>query len=239
MEIRQGELAELLQSRNLVLDEKTLLSMERLARRLLEENRRTNLTAVRDYSDVLVRHYLDSLAPVVEGWRVPEGEGCDVGTGAGFPGLVFVLLRPDVEWTLFDSKHNKIKWLMAIQKEFGLPNAAIVQQRAEELGRDSRHRERYDLCLARAVARGTVMLEYCLPLVRVGGELWSWQGEDYAPGTWGEALRTLGGEVVETLEYVLPRQRTSTRRRVVRIRKCCPTPDRFPRRTGIPKKRPL
>ena len=153
--------------------------------------------------------------------------------------MVFALVRREKEWTLVESKTSKYRWLYTILDELRLSNVAVVQGRVEVLGHEPGHRERYGLCLARAVAKGPVMLEYGLPLVKVGGELWCWQGEDYSPDSWREALRLLGGEVGETLRYVLRTEESAKKKQLVRILKTCSTPERFPRRTGIPKKRPL
>lgn len=221
------------------LDKETSVALEHLAQRLLEENRKRNLTAIQDYDGIVIRHYLDCLMPWTKGWKIPEGRGCDIGTGAGFPGLVYALMKRDQSWTLVESKANKISWLRDISAELALSNVTLVRSRAEVLGRDPAHRERYDLCLARAVAKGTVMLEYSLPLLRVGGELWTWQGEDCRPEMWEGALRQLGGELKDRMEYVLPESKPARRKQVLRVVKRHSTPEGFPRRTGIPQKRPL
>ena len=232
-------LAQKLERQGVKLDRAVTAALEHMARRLLEENRKRNLTAIRDYEGILVRHYLDCLMPWMKGWKIPEGRGCDIGTGAGFPGLVFALLRRDQPWTLVESKLSKFSWLCEISKELGLSDVTLVRSRAEVLGRDPAHRESYALCLARAVAKGTVMLEYSLPLLEVGGELWTWQGEDCRPEMWGDALRQLGGELGDRIEYVLPESNPSGQKQVIRVVKRHSTPEGFPRRTGIPRKRPL
>jgi len=234
-----GALAQHLECQGVKLDAAFAAALEHLARRLLEENRKRNLTAIRDYEGILVRHYLDCLMPWVRGWKIPKGRGCDIGTGAGFPGLVYALMKRDQSWTLVESKINKISWLRDISAELALSNVTLAHGRAEALGRDPAHRERYDLCLARAVAKGTVMLEYSLPLLGVGGELWTWQGEDCRPELWEDVLRQLGGELKDRMDYVLPESKPAGRKQVLRVVKRYSTPEGFPRRTGIPQKRPL
>ena len=237
--VEKASLGDILSRQGYMLDKVPLKALEKLAVLLQRESRTTNLTAVEGYEDILVRHILDSLMPVVRGWQVPRGRGCDVGTGAGFPGLVYALIGEGESWELIDSKKNKIKWIQSAIEELGLDRVVPVRARVEELGRAPEHREQYDLCLARAVAVGTVMLEYCLPLVKVGGELWTWQGESFRSSDWIEALATLGGDLSDEVEYTLPGWERGGKKRVIRICKSSATPERFPRRTGIPKKRPL
>jgi len=222
-----------------MLDITALHSLDRLAHLLLEENRKTNLTAIRTYEEVISRHFMDSLRPFEWGWKAPEGPGCDIGTGAGFPGLIHALLDPSRTWSLVETVGKKVDWLTLAGRELGLKNLLLLRVRAELLGRDPEHRERYGLCLARAVAPGPVMLEYALPLLQVGGELWAWQGINFHPAEWENALHLLGGEMTEISDYNLPNDDPGEGRKLVRIHKIHPTPDAYPRKVGIPSKRPL
>ncbi len=222
-----------------MLDATALHSLDRLAHLLLEENRKTNLTAIRTYEEVISRHFMDSLIPFERGWKAPEGPGCDIGTGAGFPGLIHALLDPSRTWTLVETVGKKVDWLTLAGQELGLKNLLLLRVRAELLGRDPEHRERYGLCLARAVAPGPVMLEYALPLLQIGGELWAWQGSNFNPAEWENALHLLGGEMTEISGYTLPNEDPGEGRRLVRVHKTHPTPDAYPRKVGIPSKRPL
>lgn len=222
-----------------ILDATALHSLDRLARLLLEENRKTSLTAIRTYKEVISRHFLDSLMPFERDWKVPEGPGCDIGTGAGFPGLIHALLDPSRAWTLVETVGKKVDWLALAGRELNLKNLLLLRTRAELLGRDPEHRERYGLCLARAVAPGPVMLEYALPLLRVGGELWAWQGGRFNAVQWENALHLLGGEIAEIAEYTLPDEDPGEGRKLVRVQKTCPSPEAYPRKVGIPSKRPL
>jgi 16S rRNA (guanine527-N7)-methyltransferase len=190
----------------IILDENVIQSLDHLARLLLEENRKTNLTAIRTYEEVISRHFLDSLKPFEWGWKAPEGPGCDIGTGAGFPGLIHALIEPSRTWSLVETVGKKLDWLALAGRELGLQNLLLLRVRAELLGRDLEHREQYGLCLARAVAPGPVMLEYALPLLRVGGELWTWQGDGFTSVQWENALRLMGGEISEISAYTLPNE---------------------------------
>lgn len=221
------------------LDTTTIHSLDRLAHLLLEENRKTNLTAIRTYEEVGTRHFLDSLMPRRWGWEAPEGPGCDIGTGAGFPGLIHALIDPSRTWALVETVGKKVDWLALAGRELDLKNLLLLRVRAERLGRDPLHREHYGLCLARAVAPGPVMLEYALPLLRVGGELWAWQGSSFTSVPWKNALHLLGGEISEIKAYKLPDEDPGENRKLIRVRKTRPTPEAYPRKVGIPSKRPL
>jgi 16S rRNA (guanine527-N7)-methyltransferase len=213
--------------------------MDLLVCRLLEENLKTNLTAVRTYEGIVIRHLVDSWMPLRLGWNVPGRQAADIGTGAGFPGLILALFYPDVHWTLVESVGKKVNWLDTIKIDSELQNVTLVQQRAEETGKREDFRESFNLIVSRAVAPPPVMLEFCLPLVKPGGQLWAWQGEDFNSQHWQPVLKELGGEVMEVQEYLLPGEGAGPRRHLVKMGKTDPTPDRYPRRVGIPAKRPL
>lgn len=234
----EKDLQDLLLRQGIVLDATVIQKYSTFALRLLQANEQVNLTAIRKMEDVFVRHFLDCLMPLKWGWRLPSGLCCDIGTGGGFPGLVYAILTENSCWTMVDSIMNKIKWIETIVMELELDHVIPLQSRAEKMGQEARYRESFDYCLTRAAAKGTVMLECCLPLVRIGGELWTWQGEDFEPKEWEDTLKVLGGSLETVMEYRLPGE-SSSKKFVVRILKVSPTPDRYPRRVGIPAKRPL
>lgn len=211
-------------------------------RELVDWNERFNLTAITDWEGILVRHFLDSLSclkalprkSLVAGARV-----IDVGTGAGFPGLPLKLVCPEMQLTLLEATGKKVTYLEHVVRVLGLKGVKIVHGRAEELGHDPAHRERYDWALARAVAEMPVLAEYLLPLVRVGGAILAQKGEGAAAEVHGAeaAITTLGGRVRQLVPVEL-RGLAETRHLIV-VDKVAATPENYPRRPGVPKKRPL
>ncbi len=224
------------------LNERHLSAFETYHHELIDWNQRFNLTAVTDPEGVYVRHFLDSLSCLK---AVPSSELAtgarviDVGSGAGFPGLPLKIVCPDMRLTLLEATGKKVRFLAHLVATMGLERVAVLHERAEELGRASRHREQYDWALARAVAEMPVLAEYLLPLVRVGGGVLAQKGERAAAEVQEAtaAIRTLGGRV-RRLVPVEIRGLAETRYLVV-LDKVAATSDRYPRRTGVPSKRPL
>ncbi|MFO7171750.1 MAG: 16S rRNA (guanine(527)-N(7))-methyltransferase RsmG [Bacillota bacterium] len=206
-----------------------------------EWNRLVNLTGITDLGEMVVKHTLDSAAllgrvPVSPGMRV-----LDVGTGAGFPGVVLGLLVPGVRLSLLDSLQKRCRFLEHLCQVLwpGDREVEVLWGRAEEWGHRPGYREAYDLVTARAVAEMRVLAELCLPFVRVGGRFVALKG----PGGRQEvaeaarALATLGGEVTGLWEVTLPAG--AGERLLVEVTKVRPTPALYPRRPGVPEKRPL
>jgi len=212
---------------------------ERLARfaaLLVEANRTANLTRITHPGEMAVKHVIDSMTALLVGtW--PEGAAvCDVGTGGGLPGIVLGLVRRDLKVTMVDSVAKKLAAVREITRELGL-DARVIHARAEELGRDRAHRERYQVVVARAVASLPTLAELCLPLVEVGGQFVAMKGRDAELAAGGYAVERLGGRVVQTLTLSLPgEQGERTLLAVAKVRNC---PAEYPRRPGIPEKRPL
>lgn len=211
------------------------------ARRLLEENRRTNLTSTRDREGVYRRHFAESLAIVrlIEDRNVELSPMIDVGAGAGFPGLPIKIARPDVELTLLEATGKKIRFLEAMVSELGLSGVRVIQGRAEDIAREPEHRERYRLTLARAVAPLPALLELTLPFLSTGGVLVAPKGSalEREVNTSPNALATLGGEIEATV--ALEMAAGGPKQTLVIVRKIGITPDQYPRRAGMPAKRPL
>jgi 16S rRNA (guanine527-N7)-methyltransferase len=219
-------------------------ALDRYAARVLAENERAGLTSAGTNRDAIyARHFAESFAllealesrrEMTSGARV-----IDIGSGAGFPGLPIAIVRPQLEITLLEATAKKADFLRAIVAELSLENIAVVQARAEEAGRDPAHREAYDVALARAVAPLPVLLELAVPFLKVGGILAAPKGSAAPRETAGasKALAELGSEIVEAVP--LPVEVTGPIPTLVLVRKLAPTLDRYPRRTGIPKKRPL
>lgn len=224
------------------------LSGEQLAqfaaytRLLAAGNQRANLTAITDPDAVQARHYLDSLTAVLALRDWPDGARViDIGAGAGFPGLPLKIVFPGIRLTLADSVGKKTAFLQDLAAQLGLDDVEILTARAEELGRAASCRGRFDIALARGVARMPTLLEYALPLCRVGGRLLAWKGQDGPAEAQGahQALRELKGAVAgahsaDPVSPPLPPQRW-----LITVMKTAPTPGRYPRRTGVPAKQPL
>lgn len=205
---------------------------------LIETNKVMNLTAITDYDGVAVKHFADSAAihNVYDMTKVRTV--IDVGTGAGFPGIVLKIIYPWIEILLLDSLNKRVNFLNRVIDALGLKNIHAVHGRAEDIAHNNLYREKYDLCVSRAVAGLPVLSEYCLPFVRTGGAFVSYK----ASGCHQEicdaenAIRLLGGSLTNATEYNLESELV---RIFVIIDKIKPTPSKYPRKAGIPSKEPL
>ena len=205
---------------------------------LAEWNRKMDLTSVPE-EEIPLRHLGDSLLPVFSYPELfPSGASlADVGTGAGLPGLPIAIVRTDLQVTLIESMRKRCEFLSAVRETLGLPNVRVLCVRAEEAGRDTTLRERFDRTVSRAVAAAPVLLEYLLPLTKIGGSALCWKGpgapQEAQDGR--EAALLLGGGELSLLPVSYPGEE----RYLLRADKVSGTPDRYPRRPGIPGKRPL
>jgi 16S rRNA (guanine527-N7)-methyltransferase len=213
-------------------------------------NQRFNLTAVTKYEHVQIRHFLDSLSCLLAvgsskggrwwpGVPAPGVRAIDVGSGAGFPGLPLKILHPRLNLTLLEATGKKAEFLKHAVAHLELGKVAVIHGRAEELGQDETHRENYDLVLARAVADLPVLVEYLLPLCRLGGKCIAQKGisahEELTASQY--AISLLGGEVHYVVPVELPG--LAETRHLVIINKVARTPQKYPRRPGTPGKHPL
>lgn len=200
---------------------------------LSENNKNFNLTAVDDENGVITRHFADSLLPL-EANMIKSGCLCaDVGSGAGFPGLPLAIMCPEAQFVLMDSIGKRVAFLEKVIAAVGLTNCSAVCIRAEDAAHCPEYRERFDVVVSRAVSRLSVLCELCLPLVKVGGiasPLKSVSALDELKGA-ENAIRLTGGE--------FRRLYGTDERNIVIIEKIAQTPERFPRRAGVPEKRPL
>lgn len=206
---------------------------------LLDWNEKFNLTAIRDADGVRVKHFLDSLTCLQEMKSLPPNRLIDVGTGAGFPGIPLKILFPSMRLTLVESVGKKAVFCTHMAEVLKLENVEVLTLRAEEVGQLSTHREKYDWALARAVANLPILLEYLLPLVRVGGAVLAQKGETaHAEAQAAEkASRILGGRLKHVTALTLPG--VVEERFLVVYDKVAATPPQYPRRVGIPTKNPL
>lgn len=210
------------------------------ARELLIWNERINLTAIREPADIIRKHFLDSLTCTFA-WREmePPASLIDIGTGAGFPGIPLKILMPGLRLTLVESIGKKADFCRHIVDTLLLENVEVITARAEEIGAQDTHREMYDAATARAVAQLNILAEYLLPLVRVGGFAIAQKGNT-APAESQQANRAitiLGGVIRPLIPVTLPRVEEA--RYLVVMKKIKPTPAAYPRRVGIPSRKPL
>ena len=206
---------------------------------LLEWNSRYNLTAIRDPQEIRARHFLDSLTCLIAMRGTPMERVIDVGSGAGFPGIPLKIACPDMQLTLLESIGKKADFCRQVVQSLILKAVSVISGRAETLGQASDHRQRYDWALARAVAVMPVLAEYLLPLVKIGGHALAMKGES-APveaQSAENALRLLGGSLRQLIPVTLPS--VVEERYLVVVDKTASTPAAYPRRVGIPAKRPL
>ena len=204
---------------------------------LVDWNRKMNLTAIVDYEEVQVKHFLDSLTLTMVLSDTPA-KVVDVGTGAGLPGIALKIAYPNIELTLIDSTQKKALFLDHIVDVLKLDGVQVVTGRAEELAHDAQYREHFDAVLARGVAKLASLAELTLPFCAVGGAF-------IAMKTWppdaevdeaGRAINVLGGRLRQIVRIGLGGLQD---RSLVVIDKVKPTPEKYPRRSGVPQKRPL
>lgn len=222
---------------------------------LIEKNKVMNLTAVTDPDQVELKHFIDSLAGVpfiqkkwkshfanADGTMEENGKMeisiIDIGTGAGFPGLPMAFVLPNVRFVLTDSLNKRIGFIQDVVSTLGLSNVEAVAGRAEDLGQAG-YREQFDFCVSRAVADMSVLLEYCLPFVKVGGYAILYKSGDYEEELEKSqyAMKLLGGELSEVNEFALGE--SDARRSLILVYKAMETPSKYPRRAGKPSKTPL
>lgn len=212
--------------------------LEIYAKELKEWNEKINLTAITDDEGIAVKHFIDSLM-LLKYVDIPENSKIiDVGTGAGFPGLVIAAARPDVKVTLLDSTGKKLKVVNDIGEKMGLSNYEILNMRAEEAGQKKEYRELYDFATARAVAELRVLSEYCLPFVKQNGYFISMKGAlaDKEIENAFTALKTLSGKIEEKYSFNLC---DAGERNIIKIKKISQIPTKYPRVSAQIAKKPL
>ncbi len=211
--------------------------LNKYAEMLAETNKMFNLTAITEPDDITVKHFADSLS-VFKYADFPEGSSViDVGTGAGFPGLVMLLVRPDLKVTFLDGTKKKLSFIDSVLSETGV-EGKILHGRAEEFGKKEEYREKYDFAAARAVANLTSLSEYCLPFVKVGGSFISMKGASSDEEIDGakKAISVLGGKIEADNVFNLVE---NTPRRIIIIRKKSQTPIKYPRASAKIAKSPI
>ncbi|SEK76153.1 16S rRNA (guanine527-N7)-methyltransferase [Pseudobutyrivibrio ruminis] len=223
---------------NLTLDDKQINQLDLFYEMLVEKNKVMNLTAITEFDEVIVKHFADSLSI---GKVMPSNINtvCDLGTGAGFPGIPMAIVYPNIQFTLIDSLNKRIKFLQEVVDALGLKNVTLIHARAEEAGRNKLYREHFDLVVSRAVANISTLSEYCLPLVKLNGYFISFKSGDIKEevSLSENAIQKLGGSMEEPVYFSLPD--TDISRSFIIIDKKKSTPKAYPRKAGTPSKEPL
>ncbi|MDP2691298.1 MAG: 16S rRNA (guanine(527)-N(7))-methyltransferase RsmG [bacterium] len=213
--------------------------LDRLADLFLEWNQKLNLSSIRNREGVLVKHILDSLLILPFGLIKPKDRVLDLGTGGGFPGLALAIAYPEANFTLVDATAKKISAVQDIIRQLNLKNARTLTGRAEELGRSRQLREHFDVVVARALAGFPTLLEYCMPFVKPRGKFIAYQGPELAE-SWMEhqkVAQELDSRIVGSKKAILPVE--NAYRCFIVVEKSKTISEKYPRRTGIPKKEPL
>ncbi|MCR5586368.1 MAG: 16S rRNA (guanine(527)-N(7))-methyltransferase RsmG [Lachnospiraceae bacterium] len=223
---------------NLTLDDNQINQLDLFYEMLVEKNKVMNLTAITEFDEVIIKHFADSLSI---GKVMPSNINtvCDLGTGAGFPGIPMAIAYPNIQFTLIDSLNKRIKFLQEVVDALGLKNVTLIHARAEEAGRNKLYREKFDLVVSRAVANISTLSEYCLPLVKLNGYFISFKSGDIKEevSLSGNAIQKLGGAMEEPVYFSLPD--TDISRSFIIIDKKKYTPKAYPRKAGTPSKEPL
>ncbi|WP_270279894.1 16S rRNA (guanine(527)-N(7))-methyltransferase RsmG [Vagococcus bubulae] len=229
-----------LEKQGIVLSDKQMNQFELYFKRLVEWNEKINLTAIVDKKEVYLKHFYDSLTLAFERDMTKEGLTlCDVGSGAGFPSIPLKIVFPNMTISIVDSLNKRIKFLTELTIELGLDKVNLYHSRAEDFGQNKLYRESFDVVTARAVARLNVLAELCLPLVKQGGQFLAMKAakseEELLEAK--KAIALLGGKVVAEREVSLPI--TYDERFIIEIDKKKQTPNKYPRKAGLPNKKPL
>jgi len=217
-------------------------SFSRYLRLLSKWNKRINLTSLEDSQEIIIKHFFDSLSciKIIKIYaNIDKISIIDVGTGAGFPGIPIKILYPDLNLFLLETKRKKANFLAELVKELDLKQVEIFKERAETLGKSLDYREKYDMAISRAVASLNILCEYCLPLLKIGGLFLAQKGRSYKEELESglKTAKLLGGELIKLENIRTPF--LNQERYILVIKKIKNTPLKYPRKAGIPQKRPL
>ena len=237
-------LTDSLEKMNISLTDDQVSRFLRYYEMLVETNKVMNLTAITEFDEVMIKHFADSLSiiNILDLSAEKDIKILDIGTGAGFPGIPLKIAYPDIRITLLDSLTKRIRFIDDVIKELDLNSSGSIEtsdMRSEDYVRTKGKRETFDLVVSRAVANLAVLSEYSLPYVRIGGSFISYKG-DKASEELKEAenaINILGGELSSVKTFSLPG--TDISRTLISIKKTRPTPDKYPRKAGLPNKKPI
>ena len=229
----------LLDQQNINLTDQQKFQFERYFELLVEWNEKINLTAITEKEEVYLKHFYDSIAPILQGLiENQEIKLLDIGAGAGFPSLPMKILYPQLDVTIIDSLNKRINFLQLLAEELGLEGVHFYHGRAEDFAQDKKFRAQFDIVTARAVARMQVLSELTIPYLKVGGKLLALKASN-APEELTEsknALNLLFSKVEDNISYTLP---NGDPRYITVVEKKKETPNKYPRKAGMPNKRPL
>lgn len=206
---------------------------------LVDWNQKMNLTGIEDEKEVFIKHFLDSVSSVENGYIKDGISLIDVGTGAGFPGLPLKICLENINLTLLDSLNKRINFLQEVSNNLGLENVEFIHGRAEDFGKLEEYREQYDVATARAVAGLPILMEFCVPFVKVGGYFVCLKGPNanLELEESKSAMEVLGLEFVEKIDIELPE--TDLKHNILVFKKVKNTPEKYPRKAGKPAKSPI
>ena len=230
-----------LSKRNFKLNENQINQFNQYFTSLIEANKHVNLTRITAEDDVYLKHFYDSITPLLTFSTVLKSSSslCDVGAGAGFPSIPLKIMLPELQITIVDSLGKRLNFLQGLITQLNLKNVTLVHGRAEDVGQNKHYREQFDIVTARAVANMAVLSEYCLPLVKNGGNFIALKGpkaEDELKLS-QKALTTLGGKAIALKELQLPQ--STEDRTLILVKKVQPTPKKYPRQAGTPHRKPI
>lgn len=233
------KLYELCKNNEIDLSDKQLEQFQIFYDYMIEMNQVMNLTSITEEDEVILKHFYDSMS-VVKYYDFESGEHViDVGTGAGFPGIPLAILLPGIQFTLMDSLNKRITFLKDVVEKCGLKNVECIHSRAEELAKDEKYREKYDICVSRAVANLSILLEYCIPFIKKGGKFISYKSisseEELSASK--NAQNKLCCKLKNNISFELPD--TDNKRNFLIFEKFDHTASKYPRNNGIPRKKPL
>ena len=235
----EKELVTKLKELNIDITQEKLDQLNRYYELLIEWNQKINLTSITKKEDVYLKHFYDS-ATIAKIINLNEYKTlCDIGSGAGFPGIVLKILYPNLKITLVDSLNKRIKFLNAVIEELDLADVETLHGRAEDYAKRKEYREQFDLCVSRAVANLSTLSEYCIPFVKRNGYFVSYKSgsSDEEIQQAEKAVNILGGKIEKTDKFLLPE--TDMGRALVNIKKIKITPAKYPRKAGMPSREPL
>lgn len=239
MSPEMGKLCAALKEWNIDIDNSKLEKFEQYMDLLLEWNKKMNLTAITDPEQIVIEHFMDSIS-LLKFHMIKESKSLiDVGTGAGFPGLPLKIMLPEIKLVLLDSLRKRTDFLHKVVEELELDNVLIIHGRAEDMGQDEEFREKFDIVVSRAVAPLRILLEYCVPFVKLGGYFVSYKG----PAAENEieeaqnAFKELKLEKLEVKQVDIPY--SEKKHNLIFIQKTSKTPNKYPRTPSKVKKSPL
>lgn len=206
---------------------------------LVDWNQKMNLTGIEEEKEVFIKHFLDSISAVSNGYIKDGISLIDVGTGAGFPGLPLKICLQNIKLTLLDSLNKRINFLQEVSNTVNLKDVEFIHGRAEDFGKNSDYREQYDVATARAVAGLPILMEFCVPFVKVGGYFVCLKGPNANLELEESkiAMDILGLEFVEKIDIELPNE--ELKHNILVFKKIKNTPERYPRKAGKPAKSPI